>query len=84
MIYNKKTIFSSFIWRISERFFAQLISLLISTILARLLSPSDNGQVVLLIAFINIADVFVTSGLGSALIQKKDTDDGGQPQRCGY
>ena len=75
MIYNKKTIFSSFIWRISERFFAQLISLLISTILARLLSPSDNGQVVLLIAFINIADVFVTSGLGSALIQKKDTDD---------
>lgn len=71
----KKKIFSSFFWKFSERIFAQLISLIVSIILARLLSPSDYGAVALVMVFITLADVFVSSGFGNALIQKKNVDN---------
>lgn len=47
----------------------------VSIILARLLAPEDFGLIALVMAVIAIANVFVQSGLGTALIQKKDADD---------
>ena len=47
----------------------------VSIILARLLAPDDFGSIALVMAVIAIANVFVQSGLGTALIQKKDVDD---------
>ena len=41
-------------------------------VLARLLTPADFGTVGMLLFFINIANTFIDSGLGSALIQKKN------------
>lgn len=72
---KKKKILSSLAWKFGERITAQLISLLVSIILARILSPTDYGAVALVMIFIAIADVFVTNGFGSALIQKKDADN---------
>lgn len=71
----KKTVFSGLFWKFGERITAQLISLIVSLMLARLLSPSDYGAVALVMVFITIANVFVSHGLGSALIQKENVDE---------
>jgi len=61
-------------WAFAERILAQVVSLVVSIILARLLLPSEYGIVALVMVFITIANVFVSYGLGDALIQKKDAD----------
>lgn len=71
----RKKVFLGFFWKFSEQISSQLVSFIISIILARLLSPSDYGIVAIVNVFIIIANVFVTSGLGTALIQKKDSDN---------
>ena len=71
----KKQVFSGLIWKFGERITAQLVSLIVSIILARLLSPDDYGAVALVMVFITIANVFVSHGFGNALIQKKDADN---------
>ena len=43
--------------------------------LARLLAPEVYGLVALVTVFTTILQVFVDSGMGNALIQKKDADD---------
>ena len=53
----------NFIWRFAERISAQLISFIVSIVLARLLRPEDYGTVALIMVFINIMQVFVDSGL---------------------
>lgn len=68
-------VLSGLIWKFGERITAQLVSLSVSIILARLLSPSDYGAVALVMVFITVANVFVTNGLGSALIQKENADN---------
>lgn len=67
--------FSNLIWRFAERCGAQGVSFIVSIILARLLSPDAYGMIALVTVFISILQVFVDSGLGNALIQKKDADD---------
>lgn len=71
----KSKVFSNFIWRFAERCGAQAVNFIVSVVLARLLLPSDYGTIALLSVFITILNVFVDSGFGNALIQKKDTDD---------
>lgn len=72
---QKQNIFSNFIWRFSERCGAQLVAFIVSIILARMLAPEAYGVVALLTVFTSILQVFVDSGLGNALIQKKDADE---------
>lgn len=71
----QKKVFSGLIWKFGERIGAQAVSFLVSIILARLLLPSDYGVIALITIFIDIANVFVSSGFGSALVQKKDADE---------
>lgn len=68
-------ILSNFIWRFAERCGAQLVTFIVSIVLARILAPEDYGQIALITVFTTIMQVFVDSGLGTALIQKKDADD---------
>ncbi|MGI6170760.1 MAG: lipopolysaccharide biosynthesis protein [Butyricicoccus sp.] len=68
-------VFAGLFWKFGERISAQLISLIVSIVLARLLSPDDYGAVALVMVFITIANVFVASGFGNALIQKKNADN---------
>lgn len=65
----------NFIWRFAERCGAQLVSFVVSIVLARLLSPTDYGTVALMTVFISILGIFIDSGFSAALIQKKDADD---------
>ena len=63
------------IWKFAERIMNQGVAFLVSLVLARLLTPEDYGTIALVLVFISLADVFVTSGFATALIQKKDADD---------
>lgn len=70
-----KKITSNFLWRFMERSGAQGVTFLISIVLARLLEPTVYGTVALVTVFTTVMQVFVDSGLGNALIQKKNADD---------
>lgn len=72
---NNKGFVSNFIWRFAERCGAQLVAFVVSVVLARILDPSAYGTIALITVFTTILQVFVDSGLGNALIQKKDADD---------
>jgi len=69
---NEKGVLNNFVWKFAERISAQLISTIVSIILARILTPSDYGVVSIVMIFITFANVFVSDGFGNALIQKKD------------
>ncbi len=71
---KKKTV-SGVFWRFGERILAQLVSFIVSVVLARILIPEQYGIIAIVTIFINIANVFVTSGLGTSLVQKKDADE---------
>lgn len=68
-----KTVFG-FIWKYAERCSAQLIQFIVSIVLARLLTPEDYGLIGIITVFITISVVFAQSGLGAALVQKKEAD----------
>ena len=68
---NKKVL-NNFIWRFMERIGAQGVTFVVSIVLARLLDPSLYGTVALVTVFTTIMQVFVDSGFGIALVQKKD------------
>ena len=70
-----RTVISNFVWRFAERCGAQIVQLVVSIVLARLLLPSDYGTVALMTVFIGILGIFINCGLGSALIQKKNADN---------
>ncbi len=71
---NKKVIIN-FLWRFAERSGAQLVTFVVSIILARLLEPEVYGTIALVTVFITILNVFVDCGMGNALIQKAEADD---------
>lgn len=72
---TRNAIFSNLFWKFAERIGAQSVSLIVSIILARLLLPEEYGVVSILLIFINIANVFVSEGFSTALVQKRDADD---------
>ena len=51
------------------------MSFILSIILARILLPSEYGIIAMVMVFINIANVFTSTGFGEALVQKKDADE---------
>lgn len=74
-VIDKNSTLKNFVWRFAERCGAQLVTFVVSIVLARILVPEDYGQIALITVFTTIMQVFVDSGLGTALIQKKDADD---------
>lgn len=72
---SKSSTISNFLWRFAERCGAQIVTFIVSIVLARILTPEDYGKIALITVFTTIMQVFVDSGLGVALIQKKDADD---------
>ena len=71
----RSEIAKNMIWRFAERCGAQAVTLVVSIILGRILLPETYGAVAIVTAITTILQVFVDSGLGTALIQKKDADD---------
>lgn len=71
----KRKTLSNLLWRFFERCGAQLVSFVVSIVLARILSPEHYGAIALVTIITTILNVFVDSGLGNALIQSKDAGD---------
>lgn len=70
-----KEILANLSWKFAERILAQGVSTIVSILLARLLLPEDYGMITMVLVFINIANVFVTSGFGQSLIQDRESAD---------
>jgi len=71
----KSSVITSLIWKFLERIGTQGVQFVVAIVLARLLSPADFGLIALVSVFVTIANVFVQSGLNTALIQKKNADN---------
>lgn len=71
----KKRTITSLIWKFLERAGNQVVLLLVQIVMARLLSPEDFGFLAIMLVFVNLGNVFVQSGLGSALVQNPDVDE---------
>lgn len=65
------SVIKSLFWKFTERMSSQLVTFVVSIVLARLLTPDDYGTIALITVFISLSDVLITSGFSSALIQKK-------------
>ena len=72
---SRQKVISNLIWRFMERCGSQVISFVVSVVLARLLAPELYGSIALVTVITSVLQVFVDSGMANALIQKKDTDD---------
>lgn len=59
-------------WSALEMIGLTIVQFVLSTIMARLLAPEQYGLIAVLSVFINLAQTFVDSGFGSALIQKQN------------
>ena len=71
----KKQTISGAIWKFTERISAQLISFVVSVILARILAPDDYGIIALVFVFTTFCDKLLIAGFATSLIQKKTADD---------
>lgn len=71
---TRAQVISGFLWRFAERIASQLVQFIVSVVLARVLLPEEFGTIALVLVFTQILQVFVDSGMGAALIQKKDAD----------
>lgn len=71
----KETVTKGLIWTFGERIAAQLVSTLVTIVLARILDPEHYGAVSIVTVLITFFNIFVVSGFGSAVIQKKDAND---------
>ena len=75
MANSKNSILSGLFWSYGERITAQLVSLVVTIVLARLIAPEEYGVIALVTVFISIANTFVSDGFGAALVQKPGADN---------
>ena len=71
---TKHSVVHSLLWKFFERCSVQIITFIVTIVLARLLNPQEYGTMALVLVFVNVAGVIVEGGLNTALIQKKDSD----------
>lgn len=72
---TKNKVLSGLVWKFGERITAQIVTFVVSVILARLLPTEAYGLITIVTIFITFANCIVTNGFGSSLIQKKDADN---------
>lgn len=71
----KNKAIGGFVWGIMEKSLGQIAFLIISVLLARILSPEDYSIIGVANIFFAFCNVLITGGFGAALIQKKDSTD---------
>ena len=64
-----------FLWSGIEKFSVQGISLVLSIIIARIISPDDYGLIAMVQVFTSFFQIFIDGGFANALIQKKNRTD---------
>ena len=75
MSISKTEVIKSLIWKWLERCSVQVVTFIVTIILARILVPEDYGLIALVLVFVNLSNVIVDGGLNMALVQKKEADN---------
>jgi O-antigen/teichoic acid export membrane protein len=70
---RNKTITGAF-WQLLQKSSVQLVSFVVSVILARLIDPAEFGIVAMASIFMAVAGAIADGGLGTSLVQRKDID----------
>jgi len=68
----KRQTFNGVIWRILETGGTQMIQMVISIVLARLIMPEQFAAIAMLSIFLAVANCFINSGFSTALMRKTD------------
>lgn len=68
----KKKTFSGFIWLFAGNSSQTVFQILVTTILARLISPDDFGVVAIGTVFIGFSKIFSQLGMGAAIVQRRE------------
>lgn len=71
----KSKAISSVFWKLFERGGNAIVLMLVQIVMARLLGPEQFGALAVMLVFVNLGNVFVQSGLNTALIQARDCAD---------
>lgn len=72
---SKLSVVRSFLFKFLESCGTQGIAFVVSVLLARVLDASDYGVLTLLVMFVSVFQVFVQSGMNTAITQKKEIDE---------
>ena len=72
---TKGSVSKGLFWKLLERFGVQGIQFVLQIILARILDPEHYGVLSIMIIFTTLANVFIQSGLNTALIQNSDVTE---------
>ena len=70
---KKERVLSSLLFKFLERCGVQGIQFVVGIILARILSPEDYGLLAIVMIFTTLANVFIQTGISTALVQNKET-----------
>ena len=65
---------SSTFWKFAERIVAKAAALIVTLIVANILEPEDYSVVSIITIFFSFANLIITGGFSTALVQKKDAD----------
>lgn len=71
----KQEALSGIIWTFTQQFGTQIISFVVSLVLARLLLPGDFGMIAVFSVLMAVGNVLIDSGLTNSLIRTAETDD---------
>lgn len=71
---ENKVVATSIIYKLIEKILVKGVGLVVSIILARLLAPELFGVIAIIMAIVAMAQIFVESGLNTALIQAKSIE----------
>lgn len=63
------------VWSVIDRFAGQGVQFILGLVIARMVMPADYGLIAMLAVFLAIAQTFVDSGFGSALVQKQNRNE---------
>lgn len=62
-------------WSMIDNLLKQGMSFIIGVVLARLLSPTEYGQIGIMLIFMAVFNIFIDSGFTDALVRKKDANE---------
>ncbi len=72
---NRDEVSSALFWKYGERLLSQIINIVVQIFLARCLEPALFGELAILLVFVNVAGLFVQSGISTYIIQKEKVTD---------
>ena len=72
---NKKLLFKGILWSTLQQGGTQIISLLVTVVLSRILLPSEFGLIAIISIFMSVGSSLIDSGLSQSLLRTKHLED---------